>query len=253
MMRAFKRHWWKWALVLLIILVAIIYWYLRPYQPDAAALEAMKSNETVTVSEQGQVILFEPKNPVQPSMIYYPGGLVKPESYATYAQALAQAGHRTYIVKMPMNLAVFGGDRAASILAAHHPDEIFVIGGHSLGGVMASRFAAAHADAFAGVFFLASYPDPKGSLLTANLPVISLIGSKDGAVKQDAFTAARSDLPTTTEYHTIQGGNHSQFGSYGFQKGDHPADISAKQQLDETIKLLLNWEKVALKSIKATP
>ncbi|WNR44405.1 alpha/beta hydrolase [Paenibacillus roseipurpureus] len=238
-----RRHWWKWLIGGGIIFVAVIVWFLRPYQASEAAFAAMKSDENVTVSEEGHFIRFEPKTPVQPSMIYYPGGLVKPESYATYAHALAQAGHRTYIVKMPVNLAVLGGDRAAAILAKRGQDETFVIGGHSLGGVMAARFAAAHAAEFSGVFFLASYPDPKGSLVSANLPVISLIGSNDGEVNKDTFAKAKNDLPPTTEYHTIQGGNHSQFGSYGFQKGDNASSISPQEQLDETVQLLLNWEK----------
>ncbi|SDN73284.1 Alpha/beta hydrolase family protein [Paenibacillus sp. yr247] len=252
MLKAFKRHWWKWVFALLVLMVALIYWYLRPYRPDIEALAAMKSTEEITVRNEGQVILFEPKKPVQPSMIYYPGGLVEPESYAPYAQALAQADHRIYIVKMPVNLAIFGGDRAASILATKHQDETFVIGGHSLGGVMAARFAAMHANELAGVFFLASYPDSKGSLVSANLPVLSLVGSNDGAVNQDALMKAKANLPNTTEYHTIQGGNHSQFGSYGFQRGDLPSSISAKKQLDETIKLLLNWEQTAINPVKPT-
>lgn len=249
-MKAFKRHWWKGALALLILLIGLIYWYLRPYQPSQAALAAMQSTDEIMVRDEEQVIRFEPKTPVQPSIIYYPGGLVKPESYATYAQAFAQAGHRVYIVKMPLNLAIFGGDRAQPIIAAKQPDETFLLGGHSLGGVMAARYAAAHASSLGGVFFLASYPDPKGSLVSSNLPVFSVVGSNDGAVNMAALTEAKKDLPNTAEYHTIRGGNHSQFGSYGFQKGDRPAEISADQQLDETIKLLLDWEKTAVHPAK---
>lgn len=246
MLKAFKRHWWKWGLALLVILATSIYWYLRPYQPDSEALAAMQSTGDVKVSEDDQLLYFEPESPVQPSIIYYPGGLVKPASYAAYASELAQAGHRVYIVKMPLNLAIFGSDRAEAIITAKHPDETFLVGGHSLGGVMAARFAAAHSAELAGVFFLASYPDAKGSLISANLPVISMVGSMDGAVNMDSLTAAKAYLPSTTEYHTLQGGNHSQFGSYGLQKGDHPAEITSEQQREETISLLLNWIKSAV-------
>ncbi|MDD9268009.1 alpha/beta hydrolase [Paenibacillus sp. GCM10023248] len=249
-MKALKRHWWKWGLALLLILIAAITWLLRPYQPESEALAAMQSTGEVQVSEDAQALYFEPKSPVQPSMIYYPGGLVKPASYAPYAAELAKAGHRVYIVKMPLNLAIFGSDRALPIITAKHPDETFLIGGHSLGGVMAARFAAAHAAEFAGVFFLASYPDPKGSLVSANLPVISLVGSRDGAVNMDALTEAKLYLPSTTEYHTLQGGNHSQFGSYGLQNGDLPAEMTPEQQRDETIKLLLDWIKASVQPAK---
>ncbi len=71
-------------------------------------------------------------------------------------------------------------------------------------------------------------------------------------VLPDTFSKAKSYLPNTTEYHTIQGGNHSQFGSYGFQKGDKASNISAKEQLDETIQLLLNWEMTTVSKVKPT-
>ncbi len=33
----------------------------------------------------------------------------------------------------------------------------------------------------------------------------------------------------------IEGGNHSQFGSYGLQKGDTAAKITPEQQVAETV------------------
>ena len=39
------------------------------------------------------------------------------------------------------------------------------------------------------------------------------------------------NLPKDTEFYIIEGGNHSQFGDYGFQKGDNIADISLEEQL----------------------
>ena len=33
----------------------------------------------------------------------------------------------------------------------------------------------------------------------------------------------------------IQGGNHAQFGNYGPQKGDLPAEISAQEQQAQTV------------------
>ena len=53
-----------------------------------------------------------------------------------------------------------------------------MIGGHSLGGVMASRYANANMDdeRLKGVYFMASYPDEKGTLSKTDLPVISITG-----------------------------------------------------------------------------
>ncbi len=106
---------------------------------------------------------------------------------------------------MPLNLAVLGGDRADAILTME-PNETFVIGGHSLGGVMASRYAANHSDRFAGVFFLAAYPDSKGSLLETDIAVISLTGSDDGVLKKDTYESAKRYLSEDSEYFVIEGG-----------------------------------------------
>lgn len=89
------------------------------------------------------------------SIIFYPGALVKPEAYSPLAKGIAAAGHPFYIAKMPFNLAVTKGDAAEEIIRVH-PKQSFVLGGHSLGGVMASRYAVEHADQLEGVFFLAS-------------------------------------------------------------------------------------------------
>lgn len=72
-----------------------------------------------------------------PNIIFYPGGLVDPASYSPLARTLAEQGHRVYIAKMPLNLAIFGQNKADSFIA-EHPDEAYVIGGHSLGGAFAS-------------------------------------------------------------------------------------------------------------------
>lgn len=85
-------------------------------------------------------------------MIFYPGALVEAEAYAPLARKIAAAGHPFYIARMPLNLAVIKGNAAEEIIRVH-PKQSFVLGGHSLGGVMASRFAADHADQLEGVFF----------------------------------------------------------------------------------------------------
>ena len=60
---------------------------------------------------------------------------------------------------MPLDLAVIGGNKADKI-KEDFPDSDYVIGGHSLGGVMASRYANKnHSDShLKGVFFMAAIP-----------------------------------------------------------------------------------------------
>ncbi len=87
---------------------------------------------------------------------------------------------------------------------------------------MASRFAAnqltENDNELKGVFFFASYPDEKGSLADQSIAVLSLSGSQDQVVNQENWQAARSLLPETTTFETIEGGNHAGFGTYGLQK-----------------------------------
>jgi hypothetical protein len=58
----------------------------------------------------------------------------------------------------------------------------------------------------------------------------------------DAFEASRFNLPSTTKFVVIDGGNHGQFGDYGFQPGDNEATISRaeqqKQVVEATVKFL---------------
>ncbi|WP_270170847.1 alpha/beta hydrolase [Paenibacillus sp. SYP-B4298] len=238
----FQFKWWKLLLAALLILGVAAAMYLRPYAPDQAAQTAMNGTASVQVATSGDWIQFEPLRPLSdhPDIILYPGALVKPESYAPLALRLAEAGYRTYIAKMPLNLAILGEGRANERIPSE-PQRSYVIGGHSLGGVMASRFAAAHPQQLAGVFYLASYPDAKGSLAATAIPVLSITAANDGLLNHEAYETSKQYLPATALYERIEGGNHGQFGSYGVQKGDLPATISPEQQLEETAAKLIAW------------
>ena len=45
----------------------------------------------------------------------------------------------------------------------------------------------------------------------------------------------RKNVPADAEEYIIEGGNHCQFGSYGFQSGDGMASIPAAEQVHETV------------------
>jgi pimeloyl-ACP methyl ester carboxylesterase len=227
-------------LVAVIGLIVAVRVYMEPYPPDATALGALRGGGGVAVTESKEWIVFEPESGKQPDVLLYPGGLVRPESYAPLALSLAQEGYRTWIIKMPLNLAVFGINRAGKVIETL-PEQTYVIGGHSLGGAMAARFAAKHADTLRGIFFLAAYPDGKATLKSAPMQVLSLTGSEDGVMNRRAYELGKAYLPEQTDYAEITGGNHAQFGSYGLQKGDNPALIPPDKQRSITVSLLVNW------------
>ncbi|SDD76127.1 Alpha/beta hydrolase family protein [Paenibacillus sp. UNCCL117] len=236
-----RKHRWLYAgAILLAVLAAIGFIYLRPYEPDARAAAALNSGGDIRIVNGPDWISFVPEKRTEPSVIWYPGGLVKPESYAPMARALAWTGHAVYVVKMPLHLAVLGGERALPLIEGE-PDADFVIGGHSLGGVMASRFAAKHPQLVRGVFFLGSYPDPQGALTGAGLPVLSVTGSLDGVLNREKYEQARSLLPASTQYAELEGGNHAQFGSYGPQKGDQAAALTPDAQQLQLVEMMAAW------------
>lgn len=93
-----------------------------------------------------------------------------------------------------------------------------------------------------GIVFWASYP-ADNTLKGKNIKVLSIYGSKDGLSTTREIESSRNLLPTDAIFVQIEGGNHSQFGSYGFQPSDGQATISPEEQwvqiVDATVKLLV--------------
>ena len=135
---------------------------------------------------------------------------------------------------------------ADRILESSPNFETRVIGGHSLGGVMAANYALKHQEMMDGVVFWASYPSGSDDLSASNLAVLSIFGSNDGLSTPEKIAASETLLPKDTVFEKIEGGNHAQFGSYGPQKGDKQAEISPEAQqaqiVNATLKFLISLQ-----------
>ncbi|MBB6675552.1 alpha/beta hydrolase [Cohnella nanjingensis] len=215
--------------------------------PAPEAKAALRSHEGAYVDIGQRWLRFEPlTEPAEPTVILYPGASVASEAYAPLAHRLAAAGHRTYIVRMPFNLAVLAANRADEILAGGELGERFVIGGHSLGGAMAAWYAAEHAQSLDGVFLLGAYADKRGDLSRTSLPVLQIAADRDRIVDAKAWSNNKRHLPAKTQYVQIAGGNHAQFGAYGPQKGDGKPAISGVEQLRIVSDTLLGWMRTDL-------
>lgn len=165
------------------------------------------------------------------AFIFYPGGLVEEDAYIPLMTNIAkEAEIAVFIRKMPLNLAILNAKGAETILKEYSYIDDWYIGGHSLGGVMASSFIQDSEMDFQGLILFASYPMEKKPLTNSDISVLSIVGSLDGLVSQEEFEKGKEFLPTTSEYLVIEGGNHAQFGSYGEQKGDLPATITEIEQ-----------------------
>lgn len=241
------KHKYK-ILIASLILLALIFLgglflvHNKTYQPLSEALNETKSTSHYTVEETQESIIFHPLNDLQEtSILFYQGGLVEEKSYSTIAAKLAAEGYPVYLVRHTLNLAVTDKNKANAIIA-EEKIKSYVIGGHSLGGVMASQFAnESSTKLLKGVFLLASYTDEKNRLDNLPISVVSIIGSNDGLIDKEAYQNGKDYLPDSTLFHTIKGGNHAGFGDYGNQDGDKPASILPEEQQEKTVQLLTEW------------
>ncbi len=136
---------------------------------------------------------------------------------------IRQTGVTCILVHMPFHMAIFDSNAADDVIEQFPSIEHWYIAGHSMGGAMASQYAANHSDQVDGLILLGSYiygdyPDED---------TLTIYGSLNQSVEDH--------IHYTENIVEIEGGNHAQFGNYGPQKGDLPATISAEEQQAQTV------------------
>lgn len=229
-----KKKWWLIPVLLLLALVIAFGIYASIYyRADETALAALESDEQVAVSETDYGWLFDGPGTAD-ALIFYPGAKVEATAYAPFLHRLSAQGMDVCLVEMPLRFAFFGINAADGVMA-EADYENWYIGGHSLGGAMAASYASKHGEDLKGVILCAAYPT---SELDDDLTEILLYGSEDQVVNLEKIEAGEQYAPTDYTETVIAGGNHAQFGSYGFQKGDGTASISAEQQWEEAAELI---------------
>jgi predicted alpha/beta-hydrolase family hydrolase len=82
--------------------------------------------------------------------------------------------------------------------------------------------------------------------------VTKIVGTRDGLASRAEVEANRTKLPAETRWVWIEGGNHSQFGWYGFQPGDRRATIAAAVQRATMIQAVIDALKRAAVARPAT-
>ena len=202
------------------------------YHADETALEAMAyQSDSVQAEQNGDVIWFVPEDPTA-GLIFYPGGKVEYTAYAPLMRACAEQGILCALVRMPGNLAVLDTNAADGLQEEYPEVTTWYIAGHSLGGAMASNYAAAHSEDFDGLILLAAYSTK--DLTGTTLRVLSVYGSEDGVMNRGSYEKNRANLPADTTEVILDGGCHAQFGSYGPQDGDGIPTISGEEQVRQT-------------------
>jgi pimeloyl-ACP methyl ester carboxylesterase len=223
------------GLLLVLLAVGFVVWGETPARPMPDALAALNSDVQVSVTSGDWLVFAPTTSEPTTGFIVYPGGRVDFRAYAPAAHQIAAQGYLVVIVRMPLNLAVFGASRASDVQTAYPQIRHWTIGGHSLGGSMAARFAKTHPDSVQGLALWASYPASSDDLSHSGLHVVSIYASQDGLATGEKIEASRHLLPADTAWAQITGGNHAQFGWYGDQAGDHPASISRTDQQAQVV------------------
>jgi hypothetical protein len=223
------------ALILVLAGVGFVAWGETPAQAMPEAVAALQSGGPVMVTSE-QWLAFSPATG-QPDtgFVFYPGARVDYRAYAPAARQIAARGYLVVIVRMPLNLALFGVNAAQDVMAAYPQVRHWAVGGHSLGGAMAANFVKNHPGAVQGLVLWAAYPAASDNLADFGLRVASLYGSLDGLATGAKIDASRALLPADTTWVAIAGGNHAQFGWYGEQAGDNPAAISRSDQQSQVV------------------
>lgn len=218
------------------VTVVFVTWSLLAYRADDDAREAARSDATVRVERTDHVWRFEPTDGgvAAPTLVFFPGALVDPRAYAPLAREVARAGHRVLLVELPRRGA-FGGasspELAARIRASLASiDGTFVLGGHSRGAVIASRVAAGSDPGLVGLVIIGTSHPRDHDLSRLGVPVTKIVGTRDGLATPAEVRRNAALLPPQTRWVWVEGGNHSQFGWYGFQPMDRPARVDGPTQ-----------------------
>jgi len=203
--------------LLLIITAGFFIYVSNYYHAEEVALAVMKNGKNLEV--QDDYIVLSPSSPSDTGMIFYPGGKVEHLAYLPMMEKItAQTGITTILVKMPFNLAVFGASKADQVIEQFPDLTDWYIGGHSLGGAMASDYASKNQTKVDGLILMGAY-------IYGDYPsdrTLTIYGTLETDVSQE--------IDYTDNVVAIEGGNHAQFGHYGKQKGDPDATISREQQ-----------------------
>lgn len=211
---------------LLLLFVFVFFLYVSDYyKADPSAVEALnedlKENNAVVKDD---LIIIPSKIKSDSALIFYPGGKVEATAYYPLLSKLAENGITCVLVKMPFHLAVFDSSAADRVFKTLPEIKNWFIGGHSLGGAMASKYMSENPGKLKGLVLLGAYvygEVPASKALT-------IYGTKDGVLNKENIKDSDQQLP-------LAGGNHANFGNYGEQKGDQIADISREEQQEKTV------------------
>lgn len=226
-------------LILSIIIISFLMYANDYYHADLKAIEGFSYADNIERKMlDNNTIVYEPENS-KTGLIFYPGGKVEYTAYEPLMEAIAEKGITCILIQMPFNLAIFDVNAADGIKEEYPNIENWYIGGHSLGGAMASSYISNHQEEFEGLILLAAYSTT--DLSKTNINVISIYGSNDQVLNLKKYLSYKANLPSSLKEEIIEGGCHSYFGMYGYQEGDGIPSITNEEQIIKTSEIVAKY------------
>jgi pimeloyl-ACP methyl ester carboxylesterase len=222
-------------------------------QVQARVTEGVRVEVVFPADEEGWPVL--PPSPVEepgfeglPALVFVHGGLVSPERYRWLAAHAATRGYLVLSPSHPMDLAItevdngrfaLEGVRALSaaegntlsgLLAEDGPVSV---AGHSLGGVVGAM-QWVEEDAWGGIAMISSYAaDDTPVEDRAGGPVLSIVGSEDGASLPEEVLEGLERFQEPRYYALVDGMNHYDWTD-GATDSELENDGASTRELSET-------------------
>jgi pimeloyl-ACP methyl ester carboxylesterase len=236
-----------WITAGVLFFVGFTTWALLAYRASARAYTALETDQRVTITDRQTHWSFLPgsQDPNRAGLVFFPGAAVAPAAYAVLCRRVAEAGYPVVLVKVPRR-GMFGGAEGPVPFARARAGmreastRGWVVAGHSRGARIAAEMLLHDPSRIAGLILIGS-SHPRGfSIAHVTVPVTRIYGTRDTVADVEKLEATRRNLPASARWVRIDGGNHSQFGHYGFQPGDWPATISREDQQAQTLAAVLD-------------
>jgi pimeloyl-ACP methyl ester carboxylesterase len=237
------RYLWVRAGVLVLIASPAVMYVM--FRAQGLPPETFATTASLRVTESDYYVRFAPAQAGTAAWMLLPGCPADPHAYAPLARAVAEQGVLSVIVKVPYRCAPWPQHQAAlrqRVLGIIDScvDCAWTLAGHSRGARHALELTRSlPAGRVASIVLMGSTHPREESYASLGIPVLKILASEDGVAPPDDALAHRDLLPASARWEVIDGGNHAQFGYYGYQLWDHPAKISREQQHQQVAALLL--------------
>lgn len=225
----------KGKIVLFTCLVALLFsigamfvWASDYYPADSVAVTMVQTVDGI--EEIGNLTVVSPTEPTDVGFIFYPGAKVEAIAYLPILEKISETFNmKCVLVEMPFNMAIFDVDAADKVIDQFSEIKNWYIGGHSMGGAMASSYASENEEKIQGLILMGAY----------------IYGEYPPQKTLTVYGTFNSNLEKNIDYTEniveLEGGNHAQFGNYGKQKGDPDATITTEEQQRMTVEAMTDF------------